>query len=84
VLLGVTAATTGRLSPTAVTAPRAFAPSTSSGASATAASEGGSDTVSDAEADALEARITGLVASGADEAKVRDLVREAVRLARRA
>ena len=37
----------------------------------------------DADAEALEGRVAGLVAAGADEAEVRALVREAMRLERR-
>ena len=37
----------------------------------------------DADAEALEGRVAGLVAAGADEADVRALVREAMRLERR-
>lgn len=36
----------------------------------------------DAEAEALEARISALVDDGADEAEVRDLVRDAIRMGR--
>jgi hypothetical protein len=40
------------------------------------------DVFADADAEALEARIAALVASGADESAVRALVREAMRLRR--
>lgn len=69
VLLAVTAVTTGRLAPTATSG------------------RGGSDSSSgaaldEAEAEALEARVQALVAAGADEAEVRELVRSALRMAR--
>jgi hypothetical protein len=41
------------------------------------------DAFTDAKAEALEQRVTELVAAGADEAEVRALVREAMRLERR-
>lgn len=41
------------------------------------------DAFEEADAEQLEQRITGLVAAGADEAEVRALVRDALRLSRR-
>ncbi len=43
----------------------------------------GDEGFDDAEAEALETRISALVDAGADEAEVRDLVRDAVRMGRR-
>lgn len=68
VLLAVTTVTTGRIPPTVLTTPP---PASTSAA-----------TVDDAEAEALEARVVALVAGGADEDAVRDLVRAAVHLGR--
>jgi hypothetical protein len=69
VLLAVTAVTTGRLAPTEM-APRDRPPAGSS--------------LDELEAEALEARVHALVAKGADEQEVRDLVRSALRMARSA
>ncbi|MBV9950905.1 MAG: hypothetical protein JO291_03060 [Acidimicrobiia bacterium] len=63
-LIGATAAVTGRIPPEAVGPPRAR------------------DVGAESEGAELEAAIEDLVASGADETKVRDLVRRAVRLGR--
>jgi hypothetical protein len=69
VLLAVTAVTTGRLSPTEMSAgPPSLPPS--------------GPPLDEAEAEALEARVNALVAKGADEQEVRDLVRSALRMAR--
>jgi hypothetical protein len=71
VLLAVTAVTTGRLPPTEMSAPPAGGPAPGS-------------TLDEEEAEALEARVHALVARGADEQEVRDLVRSALRMARSA
>ncbi|MCU1453540.1 MAG: hypothetical protein JWN46_1686 [Acidimicrobiales bacterium] len=66
VLLAVTTVTTGRIPPTALSV---GTPSPTS-------------SVDEADAEALEAKVAALVASGADEDQVRSLVGAAVRLGR--
>ena len=70
VLLAVTAATTGRIPPTAVSAP------------GTDPRRAGAPAAGEAEAEALEDKVATLVAAGADETQVRALVGDAVRLGR--